>query len=71
LTEPALEQGLAALSRFFVGDGSLADTLQRVAELTVAAVPSAEMAGLTMMMEGRPRTGVFTDQAAPHIDEAQ
>jgi GAF domain-containing protein len=71
LTESALEQGLAELTRFFVGDRSVADTLRRVAELTVDAVPSAALVGLTMMVEGRPRTAVFTDLAAPHIDQAQ
>jgi GAF domain-containing protein len=49
----------------------VADTLQRVAELTADAVPSAGLVGLTMMVEGRPRTAVFTDETAPHIDQAQ
>jgi len=71
LTHSPFEQGLGELSRFFVGDRTLADTLRRVAELTVAAVPSAGLLGLTMMVEGRPRTAVFTDETAPHIDQAQ
>jgi GAF domain-containing protein len=29
------------------------------------------MAGITMLMDGRPRTGVFTDPEAPDIDTAQ
>ena len=66
-----LAQSVAALSRFFVGDGTLAETLQRVAELAQQAVPGADFAGITMLVEGRPRTGVFTDETSPEIDAAQ
>lgn len=66
-----LTTGLAALSRFFVGDGDLAETLDRVAHLTVDAVGPAELCGITMLVEGRPRTATFTDDAAPEMDGAQ
>lgn len=69
--EDHLAQSVAALSRFFVGDGTLQETLQRVAELAQEAIPGADFAGLTMLVEGRPRTGVFTDEASPEIDAAQ
>lgn len=69
-SEP-LPQSLAALSRFFVGDGTLQETLDRVAHLAVAAVADAEMAGITMLVEGRAKTAVFTDDEAPQIDAAQ
>lgn len=59
-----------ALSRFFVNDGTLGDTLHEVAKLACQMAP-ADMAGITMLVEGRPRTGVFTDREAPEIDEAQ
>lgn len=59
------------LTRLLVVDQSLADTLRRVAELAVAAVPSADLVGLTMMTEGHARTAVFTDETAPQIDRAQ
>jgi GAF domain-containing protein len=62
---------LAALSRFFVGDGTLHETLQRVTDLSVAAVSGADLAGITMIVEGRQRTAVFTDELAPEIDQAQ
>jgi hypothetical protein len=29
------------------------------------------MAGITMFVEGKPRSGVFTDSEAPEIDKAQ
>ncbi len=69
-SEP-LTNGLAAMSRFFVGDATLHATLQQVAELACAAVSTADMAGITMLVDGRPRTAVFTDEAAPQIDAAQ
>ncbi len=66
-----LAQSLRALSRFCIGDATLQQTLQRVAELSLDAVPSADIAGITMLVEGRPRTAVFTDETAPEIDSAQ
>jgi GAF domain-containing protein len=66
----AIDNGLAALSQFFIGDGTLGDTLLRVAELA-CDVSAADMAGMTMLVDGRPRTGVFTDPEAPDIDTAQ
>lgn len=63
-------EGFDALSQFFVADGTLGDALTRVAELS-CQVSGADMAGITLLVEGRPRTGVFTDPEAPEIDEAQ
>ena len=71
MPEPPLGESLAALSRFFVGDGTLEQTLQRVCDLTVEAVPAAGLVGITMMVEGRKRTAVFTDETAPEVDQAQ
>ncbi len=70
-SEDPLARSLAALSSFFVGDGTLKDTLQRVAHLAEEAVPAADMVGLTMVVDGRARTAVFTDEDAPEIDSAQ
>jgi GAF domain-containing protein len=69
-TSDPITEGVAALSRFFVGDGTLGETLTRVSELARDAV-SADMAGITMLVEGRPSTGVFTDPVAPQIDTEQ
>src|SRR5436190_7459631 len=71
LSDSPLTESLAALSRFFVGDGTLHETLQRVTDLSVAAVDGADMVGITMIVEGRQRTAVFTDELAPEIDQAQ
>jgi len=51
---------LAALSLFFVGDATVEDTLDRVAGLAVEAIEPANMAGVTMVVEGARRTPVFT-----------
>jgi len=59
------------MSRFFVGDATLQETLQQVSDLACVAVPKADMVGLTMLVEGRAKTAVFTDEDAPQIDTAQ
>ena len=66
-----LARSLSALSRFFVGDGTLQDTLARVAEYAQEALPATAMTGITMLVDGRAKTAVFTDEAAPEIDTAQ
>jgi GAF domain-containing protein len=71
MSDSPLSESLAALSRFFVGDGTLEQTLLRVSELTVEAVPPAALVGITMVVEGRQRTAVFTDETAPEVDQAQ
>ncbi len=63
----SLRDGVEAMSRFVVGDALLLETLQRVSELACAAVSSADMVGITMLLEGRPSTAAFTDDAAPEI----
>lgn len=64
------DEAFLALYQFFLSDGTLGDALQRVAELA-RGFSAADMAGITMLVEGKPLTGVFTDPEAPEIDEAQ
>jgi GAF domain-containing protein len=71
MADTPLTSSLAALSRFFVGDGTLQETLTRVLDLTVEAVEPADLVGITMMVEGRHRTAVFTDETSPEVDQAQ
>jgi GAF domain-containing protein len=66
-----LPEGLAELTQFFVGDRSVNETLERIAALAVDALPAVKYAGITMLVEGRERTAVFTDADAPKIDQAQ
>src|SRR4051794_1177082 len=49
----------------------MGNTLTRVSELACKCIGPADMAGITMLVEGRPRTAVFTDDQAPEIDTAQ
>jgi len=69
--EPLLSQSVAALTQYFVGDATMGETLTRVSELTTVAVPQAEFVGITMMVDGRVGTFVFTHPAVPEIDRAQ
>ncbi|HUF33910.1 MAG TPA: GAF and ANTAR domain-containing protein [Acidimicrobiales bacterium] len=70
--DDALAEALRSLSTFLVAEASLGDSLRRVAEITVAALPGAEFAGFTMLDDkGQPTTEVFTDQESPDIDQSQ
>jgi GAF domain-containing protein len=68
--EEAIRESLRAHTQFFVNDGTLGDTLLRVSEMACSITP-AMYAGITLLVEGAPRTGVFTHPDAPEIDEAQ
>jgi GAF domain-containing protein len=67
---PEADDAFDALAQFFVHDGTLGDTLLQVAQLACKAGP-ADMAGITMVVDGVPTTGVFTDPQAPQLDRAQ
>ena len=67
----SLSKALEAMSRFFVGGATVRETLERMSELACASVGAADMVGITMLADGRPRTAVFTDDTAPEIDTAQ
>jgi GAF domain-containing protein len=66
-----LSEGLAELSRLLVNEEALEDTLQRVADLACRNVDGADVAGVTMLQDGKPTTTVFTDPTSPEIDSAQ
>jgi hypothetical protein len=62
----ASAKALHALSQFVIAKTSMGDTLLRVSEATLDALPAAEMAGISLMGDdGRPTTGIFTDNQAP------
>lgn len=65
-------KALSELARFQVASTTVGDALQRIAEITLDAVPAADVAGMTMLGEdGRPTTAIYTDERSPAIDEAQ
>jgi transcriptional regulator with GAF, ATPase, and Fis domain len=68
----ARRDALDALSRFLVTDLTVGDTLQRVAEIAIDAIPGAEIAGMSMLDDqGRPTTSIYTDERSPKIDDGQ
>jgi len=54
-----------------VGNQSLGDTLHQVAELTIDAVPVTDHVGVTMMVDGKLKTSIFTHPEVPEIDQVQ
>jgi len=66
-----LTEGIAELSRLLVNEEALDDTLQRVADLACRNLGGADLAGVTLLRDGRPTTAVFTDTTSPEIDSAQ
>jgi GAF domain len=59
------------LSRVSVSDTTLEETLRGVAELANAAIGGSDMVGVTMLMAGRPRTAVSTDDTVSEVDDVQ
>ncbi len=66
-----LTEGMAELSRLLVNEEVLDDTLQRVADLACRNLGGADVAGVTLLRDGKPTTAVFTDPTSPEIDSAQ
>jgi GAF domain-containing protein len=66
-----IADAVAALNQYFIGDTTMGDTLTRVAQLTTTTVPQAEFVGITMTVDGRMGTYVFTHPTVPEIDSAQ
>jgi GAF domain-containing protein len=64
-------QAAAALTRYFIADQTLGDTLHQIAELTIQAIPAVDHAGITMLIDGKLATSVFTHPEVPEIDRAQ
>jgi GAF domain-containing protein len=67
----SFEAAVAALTQYFVGNQTLGDTLHQVAELTIRAVPGAHHVGITLLVDGKLKTSVFTHPEVPEIDQAQ
>ncbi len=66
-----LTDSLADLSGLLIGHAALEQTLVRVAELAVNAIPGAEGAGLTLLQEDRPQTVVATTDLVRAVDNVQ
>jgi GAF domain-containing protein len=59
------------LATFLVGGSTVERTLQRIIDLAATAVPPAAYTGLTMLVEDKVTTAVFSDPDAAEIDQAQ
>jgi GAF domain-containing protein len=70
-SESDLRQAMARLTEYFLGDLTLAQTLERVADTVPVVLPQTDYVGITMMVDGRPTTTVFTDPDVREIDRAQ
>jgi GAF domain-containing protein len=66
-----LQDSLAGLGKLATGLLSLEDSLTRVAEYAVRAIPGAEGAGLTLLEENRPDTIVSTADFVARVDDIQ
>ena len=69
--EDRLMKAIRQMASFSVVDNVLPDILTRVAALANETIEGSAFTGLTMAVDGRLQTPVFTDEAAPEIDSAQ
>ena len=67
----AFSTALASLSRFFVGDASVEDTLGALARTAVEALPGADFAGMSLWRDGKLGTWAYTDPESPAVDQVQ
>jgi len=67
----SFEAAVAALTRYFVGNQTLGESLHQVAELCIEALPQVDHVGITLLVEGKLKTSVFTHPEVREIDQAQ
>jgi len=68
---PLFEASVESLTRYFVGSQTLGETLRDVADLTIQAVRPTDHVGITLLVDGKLKTSVFTHPEVPEIDRAQ
>jgi GAF domain-containing protein len=71
VAEDDLTDSLVSLSRLLTGHQPLRETLTRIADFAVHAIPGADGAGLTMLEDDRPQTVVATAEFVRHVDDVQ
>jgi GAF domain-containing protein len=69
--EVELAASLTGLAGLLSGHRALEDTLVRVAEFAVQAIPGADGAGLTLLEADRPQTVVATAEFVRGVDDVQ
>jgi len=70
MTDP-MRESIAALTNYFIGDATMNETLERVSVAALEAVSSAKFCGISMTVEGKLGTYIFTNPEVPEIDRAQ
>src|SRR3954453_22456604 len=68
---PLFQAAVQSLTRYYVGSQTLGDPLHQVAELTIQAVPVVDHVGITLLVNDKLKTSVFTHPEVPDIDQAQ
>ena len=71
MDDDGLEASLAGLSGLLTGPRPVQETMVRIAEFAVRAVPGAEGAGLTMLEDDRPQTVVASAEFVHAVDDVQ
>lgn len=66
-----LAAAIRQMASFSVVDNAMPEMLDRIAVLANETLEGSAMVGLTMSVNGRPATPIFTDEEAPEIDSAQ
>ncbi|HEX8770677.1 MAG TPA: GAF and ANTAR domain-containing protein [Acidimicrobiales bacterium] len=69
--QAGLDNGREALRRFLVGEDDLDGMLTKIAIIAMETVPGTDMASITMLRRGQPRTPAFTHKSAIALDETQ
>jgi GAF domain-containing protein len=66
-----IDDALTALTRYFVGDETMGQTLERVCDAAIRAVPPASFCGISIVVDGKLGTYIFSHPEVPQIDRAQ
>ncbi|HWJ60792.1 MAG TPA: GAF and ANTAR domain-containing protein [Acidimicrobiales bacterium] len=69
--EDPSRRALDALVLYFVGDSTMDEALAKLCDAALAAVPPAVMAGISMTLDARVGTYVFTHPEVVEVDQAQ
>jgi GAF domain-containing protein len=69
--EPPVGQALEELGRLALREHSMESLMQRVVDLTKVIMPGHGEASISLLVNGRPSTAVFTGQLALDCDESQ
>src|SRR5262245_1643553 len=69
--DDAVRRALEAVSTYFVGDSTMGEALTKICRAAIDAVPPAEMAGVSMTVDARVGTYVFTHPEVIGMDQAQ